>query len=138
MQNEMYETTLNRSSKAALMPPRGAAATPEPRFVRETSGHRRVASSVQLDKNIPRELAAPQEMQSASHRSHEWPGQMPPQKPRHERPQKNFSTFLKPSGAVAEGVRGTFATFTSHEKINPHVLEGTRPGRPQEGSEPRA
>jgi hypothetical protein len=118
MQNEMYETTLNRSSKAALMPSRGAAATPEPRFVRETSGHRRVASSVQLDKNIPRELAAPQEMQSASHRSHEWPGQMPPQKPRHERPQKNFSTFLKPSGAVAEGVRGTFATFTSHEKIN--------------------
>ena len=41
-------------------------------------------------------------------------------------------------GSWAAGVRGTFATFTSHEKINPHVLEGTRPGRPQEGSEPRA
>ena len=117
-----------------LRPPTPPGAThlgrrekPEQRFVRETSGGKRVASTVWLDRNIPVETRAPTEKQSSSSHVFEWPHTILPQKQRHERPQKNYSTFLKPSGAIADGVGGTFASFTDHKTVNPGVLSRTKP-----------
>lgn len=125
MKDSMYETTniANHMSGADL----GRADKSQKRWVRETTGARRVASSVWLDRNIDWDVAAPFEQQSATHRGHEWPHTIQPQRQRHELPQKNYSTFLKPSGGIADGVTGTFATVTSHETVNPGVLARTKP-----------
>lgn len=126
MKEDMYEST-NRCTMGAVDPGRTLDSAQHKRFVRETSGAIRVASSVWLGRNIPIEQAAPSEQLSAARRGYEWPHTIPPQKPRHERPQKNNSTFLKPSGAMADGVGGTFATFTSHETVNPSMHARTKP-----------
>jgi hypothetical protein len=122
MKADMYSTTNFHTMSATHL---GRRDKSQPRFVRETSGAKRVASTVLLDRNIPVETRAPPEQQSASSRVFEWPHTILPQ--RHERPQKNYSTFLKPSGAIADGVGGTFASFTDHKTVNPGVLSRTKP-----------
>jgi len=124
MKSDMYSTTNVHTMSATHL---GRREKPEQRFVRETSGGKRVASTVWLDRNIPVETRAPTEKQSSSSHVFEWPHTILPQKQRHERPQKNYSTFLKPSGAIADGVGGTFASFTDHKTANPGVLSRTKP-----------
>ena len=120
----MYSTTNVHTMSATHL---GRREKSQQRFVRETSGGKRVASTVLLDRNIPLDTRAPSEQQSASSRVFEWPHTILPQRQRHERPQKNYSTFLKPSGAIADGVGGTFASFTDHKTVNPGVLSRTKP-----------
>ena len=124
MKADMYSTTNVHTMSATHL---GRREKSQQRFVRETSGGKRVASTVLLDRNIPLDTRAPSEQQSASSRVFEWPHTILPQRQRHERPQKNYSTFLKPSGAIADGVGGTFASFTDHKTVNPGVLSRTKP-----------
>jgi hypothetical protein len=124
MKEDMYATTNEQTMGAANL---GRRDKSQPRYVRETAGAKRVASTVLLDRNIPVETRAPFEKQSASSCGFVWPHTIVPPPQRHERPQKNYSTFLKPSGAIADGVGGYFASFTDHKTINPGVLSRTKP-----------
>lgn len=123
LREEMYESTNQRFDKAMALHNRYEAS--KDRAVRSTGGKRRAASSVMLGRNVPD--APPQDFSSTTKNGYEWPTSREKPVPRHEMPQKNISTFLKPSGAVADGVGGTFATFTDHRKVNPQVYAPTTP-----------
>jgi len=123
LREEMYESTNQRFDKAMAL--HSKYDTSKDRFARGAGGERRVASSVMLGRNVPD--APPQDFSSTTQTGYEWPKSKERPVPRHEMPQKNMSTFLKPSGAVADGVGGTFATFTDHRTVNLLVYEPTKP-----------